>query len=63
MTDLDKLKALLTEFGVGFEVEATEDGTSVTCSDGRSKVSGYAGFFTSFDFDCAGKFKEMGAWE
>ncbi|MFG9350137.1 hypothetical protein ACEP28_32440 [Pseudomonas aeruginosa] len=59
MSDQEKLKALLTEFGVGF----TEDETSISCEAGDAKVGGYIGFGTTFEFDTEGKFKRMGAWE
>lgn len=59
MNDKEKLKALLTEFGVGF----TEDDASITCEEGDAKVGGYIGFGTTFEFDTEGKFIRMGAWE
>lgn len=68
MTDLEKLKALLTGFGVGFEVIAPEDEWQrqcivVHCECGEEKVDGYPGFFTEFAFEMDGRFIEMGAWE
>ncbi len=59
MTDKEKLAALLREFGVEFE-EAPE---SIECAYGHQKVGGYPGFITIFEFDAAGKFEKMGAWE
>ena len=64
-TDYDKLKALLTEFGVQIsepgngEMEAKVIG----CYQGDAKVDGRPGFFTEFAFDKDGKFLNMGAWE
>ena len=59
MNDKEKLKALLTEFGVVFE----EKDNNIVCRDGAEKVGGYLGFFTEFEFDAEGKFISIGAWE
>lgn len=59
-TDKEKLIELLTEFGVGFELE---ENNRVVCTQGKDKVDGYHLFYTTFDFDKDGKFTEMGAWE
>lgn len=58
-TDREKLKNLLTEFGVGFE----EDDNCVTCETGHAKVGGYIGFFTVFEFDHDGNFVSIGVGE
>lgn len=58
-TDKEKLIELLTEFGVGFELEEND----ILCREGRNKIDGYMMFVTSFDFDENGKFIKMGAWE
>ena len=64
MTDYEKLKALLTEFGVGFkEVEHGSGARSIECHCEDSKITGYSCFYTSFEFNNEGKFIEMGAWE
>jgi len=63
MTDLEKLKALLTEFGVGFGVICENQRRVVTCSESADKVEGYPNFYTSFVFDVRGKFMHMGAYE
>ncbi|HEX20688.1 MAG TPA: hypothetical protein ENG78_07715 [Acidiferrobacteraceae bacterium] len=73
MTDRDKLKKLLTEFGVGFE-ERSNDNTPydpyrnvgdslIICKEGENKIGGYFTFFTEFVFHEDGSFKQMGAWE
>ena len=58
-TDKEKLKDLLTEFGVEFE-ERHED---ITCHEGDVKVDGYSCFYTTFTFDEKGAFVKMGAYE
>jgi hypothetical protein len=66
MTDYEKLKALLTEFGVEFRFVEEEGDCKekfIECFSGDNKVTGYSGFYTSFGFDRSGKFIEMGAWE
>jgi len=64
MTDYEKLKALLTEFGVGFVVEEDEKGEKyIECNCESKKVTGYSFFYTLFEFDKDGKFIHMGAWE
>lgn len=65
MTDFEKLKGLLTSFGVEFTVEYYEDkkGATIICNQGGRKVSGYNQFFTDFEFDSKGTFIQMGAWE
>lgn len=69
MTDLEKLKALLTEFGVPFTVETcrehdeAETQVWVTSDSDHEKITGYMGFFTTYEFDLSGKFLRMGAWE
>ncbi len=60
MKDIDKLKSLLTEFGVGF---TEESGDIIKCYYGSNKVEGYNRFYTTFQFNNDGKFVEMGAWE
>lgn len=78
VTDLDKLKALLDEWGVPYLDRLPDDG-----SQGRGiivgdlgyaggggaeiapseKVTGYGGFYTAFEFSEDGSFLRMGAWE
>lgn len=59
LSDKEKLEALFTEFGVGFE----SGNNSVCCKSGADKIDGFAFFFTIFEFDAAGKFKGAGLWE
>lgn len=73
MTDLEKLKNLLDEFGIVYDEAPSEDippnlrsegGADITVyADGGPKNKGYLGFFTDFAFDKDGKFVEMGSWE
>lgn len=63
MTDIEKLKALLHEFGVPYE-ETCGDAIYVSVKEGAAAtVSGYFMFCTIFEFDLGGKFLRMGAWE
>ena len=59
MTDKQKLKSLLKEFGVEFK--ESDDG--IVCSEGSKKVKGYISFYTVFEFDNIGHFENMGAYE
>lgn len=63
MTDYEKLKQLLTDFGVGF-VEGIDAANNpyIRCGERGTKISGYVGFFTDFSFDKEGTFIEIGAW-
>ena len=63
MTDKDRLLALLGEWEVPFTDD--EDGVTVGGRGRRdsSKVTGYSGFFTTFEFSADGTFERMGAWE
>ena len=72
MRDLDKLTALLDDFGVGYEAETTYaeslvpkviTGQYIECKEGAEKVGGYSMFTTLFKFDKDGNFETMGAWE
>ena len=64
MKDIDKLKKLLTEFGVGFTVETDKEGREyIECMEGEEKIEGYSSFMTHFEFDEKGSFVLMGAWE
>ena len=60
MKDIDKLKNLLTEFGVGFTVEKGNDEAEyIKCTEGDNKIDGYACFYAVFDFDRNGNFIEI----
>lgn len=70
MSDYDKLKALFTEFGIGFN--EGKDDEYLGCDDtdnkiviaaGDSKVDGYCMFFTEFVFEKDGSFSNVGLWE
>ena len=63
MTDHDKLKSLLDEFGVGYEEKQYGEKKLIMCEEGNEKVSGYFGFVTTFVFKNDGEFINMGAWE
>ena len=63
VNDYDKLKELLTSFGVEFTEETKDDVRIIECYEGHAKVTGHPYFFTDFNFDKDGKFIEMGVWE
>lgn len=63
MTDYEKLKQLLTEFGVEFEESEGVRSKIITTTEGSRKVDGYNSFYTAFEFNEDGVFLGMGAWE
>jgi hypothetical protein len=62
-TDKQKLIDLLNDFGIKFREESRTITINVDRDSKDSKVSGYSGFFTEFEFDKNGKFEDMGVWE
>jgi hypothetical protein len=73
-TQYEKLKDLLTEFGVGFDEKEGKDvsdendtGTNkaIVCENNSNhlKVGGYIGFSTEFVFDKDGNFISLNCWE
>lgn len=73
MKTVDDVTKFLDALGVGYVIEPSEmkDATTrVRCGvgayesgDQHTKVGGYTGFYTTFEFDAEGNFIEMGAWE
>ncbi len=63
LTDKLKLIELLEGFGVKLRKEPSTVTLEVNKSDPDSKISGYMGFFTEFNFDENGKFIDVGVWE
>ena len=65
MSDLEKLRELLTSFGVLWTEEGRWNGIMLRIDNNGAckKVCGYDGFGTFFVFEYDGKFREMGAWE
>lgn len=65
--DHEKVKAMLTELGVGFEERDSDlkpgGGKQIRCAQGMPKVGGYTFFYVTFDFYESGNFMELGAWE
>jgi hypothetical protein len=62
-TDLEKVKQLFTELGIGWEEAALNQNTIIRCHEGQARINGYSFFFTDFTFDVNGTFLEMGAYE
>jgi len=66
-TDIEKVKSLLSELGVGFKVKGGDrdnpGGQNIKCQEGYKKVGGYPWFYTNFEFDKDGKFILMSVWE
>lgn len=63
-TDLEKVKSLFDELGIGHE-DAT-DGDEITLTltaKFNEKVVGYSDFEAIFQFELNGKFKQVGIWE
>lgn len=73
MTDREKLKSLLNEFGINFKEGGTnfrgasipemKNDIEVHAQGKEHKVNGYMGFFCTFEFDDDGKFVQMGIFE
>jgi len=73
MSDLEKLKALFTELGIGWQEFGegynsesemkTKFEIAVRCRSGNMLIAGYADFYTDFYFTAQGKFTCMGVWE
>ncbi len=64
MTDLDKMKTLLTDFGVEFkEHQRGGAGSTLTLEVGMQRVRGYAGFVTEFNFNLNGTFNHVAVGE
>jgi hypothetical protein len=61
MTDRDMLTLLLMKWQVPFVLDG--DDIQVEDSASSTAVTGYAGFYTVFEFDVNGDFLRMGAWE
>ncbi len=75
LTDKDKMRSLLTEFGVRFEEICLDENRDrlmlqIKDDDIRSygvvppcKVTGYTGFWTAFEFDGVGAFTQVIIYE
>lgn len=72
MTDRDKLLALLGEWDVPWQQDdplPDNDAVVLITVGGwglkrdSDKITGYGGFYTTFEFDADGMFVRMGAWE
>jgi hypothetical protein len=65
MTDLDKVKALHDELGIGYEEQVNPEKmeTYIVLKEGREKIVGHPEFYTHYKFDFAGAFIEVGIYE
>lgn len=65
MTDLEKLKAVFTEIGVGFEERPgpAADGIKLYCASNMPGNTGYSASVAEFEFTAEGKFNQLGLWE
>ena len=63
MTDLDKLKGLLSEFGVGYSSIQEGNVDSIVCTAGAKRVDGHIDFYAEYEFTSEGAFINMGVWE
>lgn len=63
LSDFEKWKKFLESFNIKYSDYSTEDKKLLRTESGYSKVTGYLGFFTEFEFTIDGKFIQMGAWE
>ena len=59
MSDIEKLRNLFDEWGVGYNVHEYR----IYIREGSPKVGGYNGFLATFDFTKTGEFIEVGVWE
>lgn len=76
MSELNRLRDLLEDFGIPYEVNTYSNNQYVSfgydyCKvigesenvTSHPKIAGYFGFYSSFVFDLDGKFIKAGAWE
>jgi phage I-like protein len=70
MTDLEKLRMLFSEFGIGYMGEDDEGHKGVILrvpwkdhEREKIKIDGYDDFVTVFEFDDSGKFVKVNLWE
>lgn len=66
MTDYEKLRALFTEFGIGYDQGFSKDSREMFITleaKCGAKVDGYSGFVADFVFDECGGFDRVGVWE
>ena len=77
MNDLEKIKGLFDELGIGYRHEHRDntklgkyrtdepDYTQVLILEAKvhDKVKGYSGFSSEYEFDEKGNFREVSIWE
>ena len=62
MTDLQKLKDLLDDYGVGYQQSSIGEWEIISMRYGDRKVGGYVGFGLEFNFTSDGSFHVIGAY-
>jgi len=63
MTDLERFQQLLDTFGIEFVEDKEEEVIRVRLEVGNSKVKGYYGFATEFQFTPSGEFIVVDIYE
>lgn len=65
MTDIEKLKALLDDWGIIYQVTEIDDSLQAIVVEARGgpKQHGYGDFFTEVRFSPGGGFHDLGIWE
>lgn len=66
MTDKDRLKSMLEDFGIGFKDDDSQvyyPNSIIICKEGFDKVHAHSDFYAYFEFKPDGKFMHMGIYE
>lgn len=64
MSDLERLKQMFRDFGIGFKEEKRESNVVITIETHiHAKVTGYGGFLSEYLFNEDGKFQGVSIWE
>lgn len=63
MTDFEKFKQLITDFGIPYTVEEDDKNIWITITENNNEDHGYVGFFTELVFSTDGKYEIMNILE